>query len=230
VTFGITFPRKKQLHRVENVARIEVSVLLDDYKEPSRELTAGQSDEELISRSFDDPRAFEKLVERYEEAFLRKAISILGKRETAEDAVQDAFVKMYRNAKRFTPQPGAGFKSWGYRILVNTCFTEYSKRKREGVFLADIDPEIQELIADKKAGDFIEQEMDRNEVSSLLSRLSEGLSEPMRLHFIEGKPHAEVAKIMGISEGAVRARVHRAKKELQELKREFDKKTNYVHD
>ena len=39
----------------------------------------------------------------------------------------------------------------------------------------------------------------------------------MRLHFIEGKPHAEVAERMGISEGAVRARVHRAKQELKEI-------------
>ncbi len=204
-------------------------MLLDDYKESGKGITAGRSDEELLALSFDNPHAFETLVERYEEAFLRKAYSILGNRESAEDAVQDAFVKMYRNAKRFTPQPGAGFKSWGYRILVNTCFTEYSKRKKDNVYLADIDPEIQELIADKKAVESNEQQIDRNEVESLLSRLSEGLALPMRLHFIEGKPHADVAKIMGISEGAVRARVHRAKKELHLLKQEFDKKTYYDH-
>src|SRR3989338_3695574 len=182
-----------------------------------KDLVASMPDEELLKRSFDNPHLFEKLLDRYEEAFLRKAYYILGTKEAAQDAVQDAFVKIYKNARKFQPQPGAGFKSWGYRILVNTCFTAYKKAKGEGVFLADLDPEFQELVADKGATSRREQELDRDEVESLLRELSEGLAEPMRLHFIEGKPHADVANIMGISEGAVRARVHRAKQELKEL-------------
>ena len=205
------------MHRAEKVARITRTVLLDDYKKPNQELSPSVSDEALLARSYDDPRAFETLVDRYQEAFLRKAHYILGNQETAEDAVQDAFVKMYRNAQRFIPEPGAGFKSWGYRILVNTCFTEYKKRKRDGQFLADLEPEIQELVADPGALKGREEELDRDEVFSFLRKLPEGLAEPMRLHFIEGKPHAETAQIMGISEGAVRARVHRAKSEIRRL-------------
>lgn len=182
-----------------------------------KDLVAAMPDEELLKRSFDDPRLFERLLDRYEEAFLRKAYYILGTKEAAQDAVQDAFVKIYKNARRFEPQPGAGFKSWAYRILVNTCFTAYKKTKGEGVFLADLDPELQELVADRGAGERREQELNRDEVESYLRELSDGLAEPMRLHFIEGKPHADVAKIMKISEGAVRARVHRAKQELKEL-------------
>ncbi len=182
-----------------------------------KDIVASMSDEELLKRSFSHPYLFEKLLDRYEEAFLRKAYYILGTKEASQDAVQDAFVKIYKNAKRFVPQPGAGFKSWAYRILVNTCFTAYKKHKGEGAFLADLDPEFQELVSDKGAKDRREQELDRDEVESLLKELSEGLAEPMRLHFIEGKPHADVATIMGISEGAVRARVHRAKQELKEL-------------
>lgn len=190
-----------------------------------KDLVASLSDEELLKRSFDRPHLFEKLLDRYEEAFLRKAYYILGTKEAAQDAVQDAFVKIYKNARRFQPQPGAGFKSWGYRILVNTCFTAYKKTKGAAAFLADLDPEFQELVADRGAGERREQELNRNEVESLLRELSLGLAEPMRLHFIEGKPHADVARIMGISEGAVRARVHRAKQELKELIAERKKKS-----
>jgi RNA polymerase sigma-70 factor (ECF subfamily) len=182
-----------------------------------KDLIASLSDEELLKRSFDNPHLFERLLDRYEEAFLRKAYYILGTKEAAQDAVQDAFVKIYKNARRFQPQPGAGFKSWGYRILVNTCFTAYKKTKNAANFLADLDPEFQELVSDKGAAERREQELNRDEVESFLSQLSDGLSEPMRLHFIDGKPHADVAKIMGISEGAVRARVHRAKQELKQL-------------
>ena len=181
------------------------------------DLVASMPDEELLESSFDNPHLFERLLERNEEAFLRKAYYILGTKEAAQDAVQDTFVKIYKNAWRFRPQPGAGFKSWGYRILVNTCYTAYKKTKGDAKFLADLDPELQELVADRGAGEHREQELNRDEVESLLKELSEGLAQPMRLHFIEGKPHAEVAERMGISEGAVRARVHRAKQELKDI-------------
>ncbi|OGJ67554.1 hypothetical protein A2947_02265 [Candidatus Peribacteria bacterium RIFCSPLOWO2_01_FULL_54_110] len=182
-----------------------------------QDLVQSASDEELLKRSLKNPRLFEILLARYEEAFLRKAYYILGTKEAAEDAVQDAFVKIYKNAGRFEPQPGAGFKSWGYRILVNTCYTAYKKTKGAANFLADLDPEFQELVADKGVTEQREQELNRDEVESLLQELSAGLAEPMRLHFLEGKPHAHIAKMMGISEGAVRARVHRAKQELKDL-------------
>ena len=191
-------------------------MLLDDNR-VKQELIPAKTDEEILERSVAHPRLFEEIVDRYEEAFLRKALYILKDREAAMDAVQDAFVKMYRNATRFTPEPGAGFKSWGYRILVNTCFTAYKKRKNEGQFLADLPPEFQELVADRAATEERERELNRDEVRSFLQKLPEGLALPMRLHFLEGKPHADVARLMGISEGAVRARVHRAKAELKKL-------------
>ena len=204
-------------------------MLLDDNR-VKKELIAAKTDEEVLEHSVAHPRLFEELVNRYEEAFLRKALYILKDRERALDAVQDAFVKMYRNAARFTPEPGAGFKSWGYRILVNTCFTAYKKRKNEGQFLADLEPEFQELVADKAITEEREQELNRDEVRSFLQKLPEGLALPMRLHFLEGKPHADVAQLMSISEGAVRARVHRAKAELKKLIAKRKKiSENYSH-
>lgn len=199
-------------------------MFLEENKSP-KDIIASASDDELIAKVSDNPHLFEVLLNRYEEAFLRKAYYILGTKEAAEDAVQDAFVKIYKNAHRFQPQPGAGFKSWAYRILVNTCYTAYKKTKGEGNFLADLDPEFQELVADRGAGERREQELNRDEIESFLRELSDGLAEPMRLHFIEGKPHAAIAKIMGISEGAVRARVHRAKQELRGIIEERRKKS-----
>ncbi len=191
-------------------------MLLDNY-DTKRTLMNEQSDEAVLTCSFKDPRAFAELVERYTDAFQRKAFSILHNKEAAEDAVQDAFVKVYKNARRFKPEPGAGFKSWAYRILVNTCFTVYQKRKREGIYLAQLDPEFQELVADKKELVSAEERLNTDEVASFLQELPESLAQVMRLHFVEGKPHAVVAQIVGISEGAVRARVHRAKQELRDL-------------
>src|SRR3989344_1239857 len=78
------------------------------------------SDEELLAVSVAHPSLFALLVRKYEAAFLRKALSIVREQEEAEDIVQEAFTKIYLNAKKFAPQEGASFSSWGYQILIKT--------------------------------------------------------------------------------------------------------------
>jgi len=82
-----------------------------------------RSDEELLALSIKKPEVFGILLDRYQNAFLRKSQSVVFSREEAEDIVQETFTKIYTNAHRFEVVPGASFKSWGYRILLNTSFT-----------------------------------------------------------------------------------------------------------
>jgi RNA polymerase sigma-70 factor (ECF subfamily) len=121
------------------------------------------------------------------------------------------------NAAKFKTQEGASFKSWGYKILINTCFTKYKKIKGERVFLSDLDPEIQELVPSKADNVLYEQKLDTDYVLSLISKLPVMLGRVLRLYSVEGKSQKDIAKIEGISLGAVRARVHRAKKELKKM-------------
>jgi len=174
-------------------------------------------DVEILRASRDNPALFEVLVSRYEEAFLRKAKYILKDDEKARDVVQDAFVKIYLNAARYQPMPGASLKSWMYKVLVNLCFTVWKKGKRDQEFNALLDPELMELVRD--AGEEVEREAryDRDTIVSLLSKLPVTLVRVIELHFLEGKPQREVARAVGISEGAVRARVHRAKQAMKKL-------------
>ncbi len=190
--------------------------LLDTVSEnPS---AAARSDEEVLAVSVTNPDSFSVLVDRYQEAFLRKANYIIkNDPETARDVVQDTFVKIYLNAEKFKVQEGATFKSWGYKILINTCFTKYKKLKGEQVFLTDLDPEIQELVPSKYDINSFEQKLDTDHVLSLISKLPVILGRVLRLYSVEGKPQKEIAKIEGISLGAVRARIHRAKKEIKKM-------------
>ena len=178
-----------------------------------------RSDEEILALSVTDPEVFSVLVERYEEAFIRKATRVIfNDPETVRDIVQDTFVKIYLNAGKFKIQEGASFKSWGYKILLNTCFTKYKKLKGEKVFLSDLDPEIQELVPSKEAAVFQEQKLDTDYVLSLISRLPVILGRVLKLYSVEGKAQKEIAKREGISLGAVRARIHRAKKEIKKMR------------
>ena len=93
-------------------------------------LNVDTRDEELLRKSLDDPRLFGVLIDRYQTAFLRKAIGIVRSREEAEDITQEAFTKIYLNAGKFQKLPGIEFKSWAWRILVNTALTHYRKLKK----------------------------------------------------------------------------------------------------
>lgn len=176
-----------------------------------------QTDEELLVRSQERPAVFSILVDRYQEAFLRKAKYVLQSQEEAEDAVQEALVKIYTKAHTFRVMEGASFKSWGYKILLNECFTVYRKLKKDRATLARLDREIAELIPDRAALLEQERKLTTDYVLSLLSQIPDRLSEVLNLHFVQDKPAREIAYTLGISENAVRTRIHRAKKELKEV-------------
>jgi len=176
----------------------------------------GKSDEELLTLSVAHPSLFALLVRKYEAAFLRKALSIVRDEEDAVDIVQEAFTKIYLNAKKFTPQAGASFSSWGYRILINTALTQYQKRKRRGQMTAQLDDEIWQLIPDKNLRQFEKKEF-MDEVASVLSRMPEPLAKALNMFFIEGKTQEEIANEEGLTVGAVKTRVHRAKAQFKKI-------------
>lgn len=172
------------------------------------------SDVEVLMASRTAPAAFEELVDRYEDAFLRKANSILYTREDAEEVVQDTFTRIYLYADRYTPQEGASFSSWGYMILTRLAFTRYQKMKKERGRTVALDPELYERLPD--TSEFLEDLSIRDEVLVALARIPEAASRILRLQFIDGKSQEEIAELEGSTVSAVKTRVHRAKKLFKE--------------
>jgi len=199
--------RKGTLKRVRFV---EESSLLENGRE--------SADEEVLALSVDNPAYFELLVDRYEEAFLRKALSMLRRREDAEDVVQDTFVKIYLNAKRFKVQEGASFKSWAYKILINTSLTKAKRMSREwNRTVIDDDPEFMESLPDTNINKHEYKRLDIDEFLSIVSRLPVIFARLLKLSVLEGRSSEQIAKEEGVSVGAVRTRLHRAKKEFQKI-------------
>ena len=143
-------------------------------------------------------------------------MSIVHDEREAEDIVQEAFVKIYMNATKFKPQEGAQFSSWGYRILINTALTHYAKRKRQAGQSVELDDEIWQLIPDKNLRQFEKKEF-VDEVASVLSRMPPLFATALTAFFIEGKPQEEIAQNEGVSVGAIKTRVHRAKREFEKI-------------
>lgn len=167
------------------------------------------SDEEILIRSQKEPWIFTVLLERYQDAFMRKAKSILFNELDAEEVVQDAFTKIYVNASKFVPQDGAKFSSWGYRILMNTAFTRYQKKVKEGQRFVNIDPEFEQFIGEKEAHSGFEEK--RDAIERVLVRMPEHFVYVLRLHYLERWSHKDIAADTGESVGTVKARIHRAK-------------------
>ena len=185
-----------------------------------------KTDEEVLSLSVREPEHFRILLERYQDAFIRKAISILKNREDAEEVVQETFSKIYLYADKFTVQEGASFSSWGYRILINTSFTKYQKLKRDWNGLQKLEPEIYETLPDTKTEQFEKLEMS-DYIVSVLSEMPDKLSLILSKHFIDGKPQKDIAKEEGISIGAVKTRVHRAKEAFRkQVQKQIEKQRN----
>lgn len=176
---------------------------------------AALSDAELLARSRREPELFAVLVRRYESALLRRARTILFSKEDAEEAVQDAFTKMYLYADRYQAREGATFASWAYTILNRVAYTKYAARRRAGEHRVELEPEHYESLPDARA-EFLEDLSIRNEVVNALAKLPEAAARILRLQFIEGKSQEEIAASENLSIPAVKTRVHRAKKLFKE--------------
>lgn len=172
------------------------------------------SDTSILRSSQSYPWMFGMLVDRYQEAFLRKGLYILRSPEAAEDAVQETFLKIYKYAYRFSERDKTSFRSWAYKILVNTCYSHATKRAKDfnhvrGMDLADLDAVGSEDTLPSKERSSL--------VQSVLSRLPRNLSRLLSLYFFEEKSYEEIATLEHISISAVRSGLYRAKKQFKNL-------------
>lgn len=176
----------------------------------------GLKDEVLLASSQENPAFFEILVRRYQEAFLRAAQRVVHRREDAEDIVQEAFVKIYRNAHRFVKQENIEFKSWGYKIVLNTSFTHYQRLKKRGLNQeADGEAMLGTVIADgEDMGGKVEVKI---LIERALETLSEDLSRILRKHYLEDKAYETIAEEDGTTIAAVKMKLYRARKAMKKL-------------
>ena len=166
-------------------------------------------DEEVLKLAIAQPWLFGVLVDRYQIAFMRKALSIVRDKNDAEEVVQDTFTKTYLHADSFAPQAGAKFSSWAYRILMNTAFTRYQKLIKDGQRFTNLDPEFEQFVGERTDHSGFEER--RDGVERILERLPSHFAQVLRLHYLERWSHEDIAKLSNEKVGAVKVRIFRAK-------------------
>jgi RNA polymerase sigma-70 factor (ECF subfamily) len=172
-----------------------------------------KDDEELLGLiQHGSQEAFSVLVQRHTERFYRLAYRYLQSKETAEDVVQDAFVKLWEDPGKWQAERNNKFTTWFYRVVVNLCL-DWQKKKKP-LELGDQELSIAD---DRDTPDSAmihaqEQKILEKEIAALPERQRTALN----LCFDEGLSNQEAAEVMGLKLKALQSLVMRAKTTLKE--------------
>jgi RNA polymerase sigma-70 factor (ECF subfamily) len=167
------------------------------------------------------------LFDQYADRIYRLAIGILGDPASAEDVVQDTFLSAIDHRMKFEGR--SSLSTWLYRIATNASLSQL--RKRSGEPLPDEDPVSEQEHRYSLPKEFIEWRwtpdqllMDaelRQQLDNAIQKLPESLRVVFLLRDVQELSTEETADVIGISTGAVKVRLHRARLELREQLSEY---------
>ncbi len=173
-------------------------------------------DEVLLETSQVEPALFGTLIDRYQGPFLRLANRVVRRREVAEDVVQEAFVKIYRYARRFQKGEDRKFSSWAYKIVLNTAITHYHKSQRREWSLPDgVEPDL-----DESHARFREATLDRETksiVREVLGEMPEDLRQILSDYYLRDKSYKVIASERRLTTGALKMKLFRARRLFRRL-------------
>jgi RNA polymerase sigma-70 factor, ECF subfamily len=169
------------------------------------------SDEDLLAAHLGGDRgAFGALVARHERRVYGLCLRLLGNREDAEDATQEAFISALRRASSF--RQAAAFSTWMYRIAVNAATDQARRRGRSRT--APLDPE--EATLPSPGSDPGDQVATAVSVQAALACVAEEFRVAVVLCDLLRLPYAEVAELLQVPVGTVKSRVFRGRLALAE--------------
>jgi RNA polymerase sigma-70 factor (ECF subfamily) len=178
----------------------------------SREDLAGLTDDELMSRlaAGGEDRYLRAIVLRYKDRLLPKARRLLRDFGLAEDALQETFVKIFMNARRYRP---GNFSAWISRILTHEAWDIVNQRKRERSL--DLDTR---LAAETDFADPLFAERFRKTLEQLEPCQRICLS----LYYLEGRKYKQIAADIGYSPRQVKTCIQNGRKRFKTLWRQND--------
>jgi RNA polymerase sigma-70 factor (ECF subfamily) len=175
-------------------------------------------DLELLARwRSGDGAAFEQLVRRHEKKVFRLLLRMMGNREEAEDVAQETFLSLHRHGLRFRGE--ARFSTFVYRVASNAAL---NRRRTLGRNRA----RLKKLAVRQAGGDDLpvapRNPEDAASGADLSARVREALDTlkpslrlPVVLYDMEGLAYREIAEVLGVAEGTVKSRIHRARQALR---------------
>ncbi|MCA9823124.1 MAG: sigma-70 family RNA polymerase sigma factor [Dehalococcoidia bacterium] len=179
------------------------------------------SDEQLVLLSKDgNLAAFNSLVERYQSQVYNLCYRLLGNRQAAEDAAQDAFLSAYRAIASVS---GGSVRSWLLRIAANQSKDELRRRNRKDQaysldqMFENLDTPVEVPDSGRAPDDVaLNRELARTLQQALLELPMEQRT-AIVLADLHGYRYEEIARMTGTSQGTVKSRIHRGRTRLRDL-------------
>ena len=161
-----------------------------------------------------EPGAFEELVELTGRQVYTLAYRLVGDRHEAEDVAQEAYLRVYRSLRSF--RGDSRFETWLHRIVANTALN-YMRGKTRFGDLTDEPDRILRLAESEPDAAVLEDVPQRDELAAALARLPHAQRVAVVLKDVYGFTAGEIAERLGTTEGAVKLRLHRGRRNLKEL-------------
>ena len=203
---------------MEEIVRAPVATDSDGTDPTRARDLANVRDRALVERAVGgDGDAFNQLVALYQDYLFSLVVRVVNDRDSAADAVQEAFFSCYRNIHRFR---GDSFRSWLTRIALNAATDILRYRKRRP---ADPYPEWEDDGWQPPAGEDAspERETVRRSTASILKKAMAEITPDQRaailLYDVEGFDYQEIADMTHVSLGTVKSRIHRGRLALRDL-------------
>jgi RNA polymerase sigma-70 factor (ECF subfamily) len=164
----------------------------------------------------DDPDAFRFLVERYQREVYGLTLRILGRPEDAEDVTQETFLRAFRALGRYDPT--RPFGAWLHTIASRLCIDHH--RRNRAKFISLTRPEEgtsgeERTIELTDPADRPDEEVEKSELARRLDALVQELPPDSRaailLRHQQDLPYDEIARVLGVPIGTIKARIHRAR-------------------
>ena len=174
------------------------------------------TDEELALKVQDgDKEAFGEVIDRFEKPLCAFIYRMLGDKDNCADALQETFLKAYKNINSFDPK--RKFSSWIYRIAHNEAITHYRKNAKHVVL-----DDVAEIASENNNAETIQKNLDLEGQKRLLDKALLSITlkyrEVIVFRFYEDKSYEEISEIMHLPVNTVGTYLNRGK---QEIKKHF---------
>ena len=166
----------------------------------------------LSFESARDEDKFEFLYQKYKNLCLKKAYDILGDYMLAEDAVSEAYIRVYKNLHKIEDPASNRSISFVVTIAKNAALTLLSRQKSSSQ--EELDESLED---DFDLEDEVAARLQTQDVLAAINQLSEDLRSVFLLKYAHDLSHKEIGAALGISENNVTVRIHRARKKLASM-------------
>ncbi len=177
------------------------------------------SENTIIEASKGNVESFEDIYKAYSDFVYNVAFRVVNNMDEAQEVTQEVFITVYRKLESFKFK--SSFKTWVYRITINTAINFAKKRTKDRSRIVEFNDKNEFKTTVDSVSEEIEEEQHEKMLSTLLEALNPDQRTCIVLRNIEGFSYQEIAESLNININTVRTRLKRAREKLIALRKEM---------